>query len=101
MNNVGGLDLYTLGFILVFAGIAIIFISIIYLMIKSSGSGKVEGGGVVVIGPFPIVFGTSERITRFLIILAIIFFVFVLAMYFIPFYLYKVHEVIPLLVSIL
>lgn len=33
---------------------------------------KVEGGGVVLIGPFPIVFGTNSRIALILIVLAII-----------------------------
>jgi len=32
---------------------------------------KVEGGGVVLIGPFPIVFGTNLRIALILIVLAI------------------------------
>ena len=32
---------------------------------------KVEGGGVVLIGPFPIVFGTNSRIALILIVLAI------------------------------
>jgi len=39
---------------------------------------KIEGGGVVLIGPFPIVFGTNLRIALILIVLAIIlvFFLF-------------------------
>lgn len=89
--NIANIDPLIIGFILIFVGIAIIFISIIYLMYKSfrAESGKVEGGGVIIIGPIPIVFGTSEKITKLLIVLAIILFIFVLLLYFIPFYLHR------------
>ncbi|MEM0001683.1 MAG: DUF131 domain-containing protein [Desulfurococcaceae archaeon] len=36
---------------------------------------KTEGGGVIIIGPLPIVIGTSEKITRILIILALLLFI--------------------------
>ncbi len=55
-----------LGFILVFVGMLIILLGII------KGSSRVEGGGVVVIGPIPIVFGTSIKVTKMLMILAIV-----------------------------
>ncbi len=58
--------LIVLGFILVFVGVLIMLLGII------RGSSRVEGGGVVVIGPIPIVFGTSIRVTKMLMILAII-----------------------------
>jgi len=85
------LDPYSIGLMMIFVGIAIVFIGIIYLMYTSikEGSGKVEGGGVVVIGPVPIVFGTSEKITKLLIILAIVLFIIVLSIEFIPFYLHS------------
>ena len=84
------LDPYSIGFILVSIGIILIFIGIIYLMYTSikGASGKAEAGGVIVVGPIPIVFGTSEKITRILIILAIILFIIVLLIEFIPLYLY-------------
>lgn len=34
--------------------------------------GRVEGGAVIVVGPIPIVLGTSERITKSLMILAVV-----------------------------
>ncbi len=58
--------LIVLGFILVFLGVLIMLLGII------RGSSRVEGGGVVVVGPIPIVFGTSIRATKMLMILAII-----------------------------
>jgi len=44
-----------------------------YMSFKGS-SGKAEGCGVIVVGLIPIAFGTGEKITRILIILAIILF---------------------------
>lgn len=66
-------------FILMFA-IAIILVIIgVFLIILSSmresESGeekKVEAGGVVIIGPLPIVFGTSKDISKAMLILAIV-----------------------------
>ncbi len=55
-----------LGFILVLVGMLIILLGII------KGSSRVEGGGVVVIGPIPIVFGTNIKVTKMLMILAIV-----------------------------
>jgi uncharacterized protein (TIGR00304 family) len=40
------------------------------------GEKKVEGGGVLIIGPLPIIIGTSERITKALIILALVLLIF-------------------------
>jgi len=42
---------------------------------------RVEAGGVLIIGPLPIVFGTSERVARIVLILAIILTVLAIAMY--------------------
>ncbi len=33
---------------------------------------KIEGGGIVFIGPFPVIFGTSPKVVQILIIMAII-----------------------------
>jgi uncharacterized protein (TIGR00304 family) len=51
-----------------------VFIGLIMLFLGSlrSGESKIEGGGVIIIGPLPIVIGTSEKISKMLIILAII-----------------------------
>jgi uncharacterized protein (TIGR00304 family) len=44
----------------------------IFLGSLKGGESKVEGGGVIIIGPIPIVIGTSERISKMLIVLAIV-----------------------------
>ena len=60
--------LILISFMLILIGIALIFFS----TFKESTRKHVEGGGVIIIGPLPIVFGTSEKVTKTLIILAIV-----------------------------
>ncbi len=53
---------------LVFMGIALIMIGMALMTISSN----FEYGGVIIIGPFPIVFGSSLNMVLFGIILAVI-----------------------------
>ena len=62
---------------LIFAGIALIFIGFLLvfigtLMTAASGETDVEGGGVIMIGPIPIVFGTSRGAATIAMILAVV-----------------------------
>lgn len=66
------------GFLLV--GFLLLLLGILFLTLGVWGMverGKVEGGGVVVIGPFPIAFGTSETIAKVMaavgLVLALLF----------------------------
>lgn len=54
-----GIALILLGFILVFIGT---------LLSAFSGEADVEGGGVIMIGPIPIVFGTGRGVTLAMIL---------------------------------
>jgi len=36
------------------------------------GKGKVKGGGAIIIGPFPIIFGTDKESVKILLLLSII-----------------------------
>jgi len=59
-----------LGFVLVFVGIAVIFIATVL-----SGGGSASAGAVIFIGPFPIVIGAGPDVTwivLFSIILAVL-----------------------------
>lgn len=61
--------------LLLFIGLIIFIMGLILTLIASSAEdreSKVEGGGAIIIGPIPIVWGTSQRITLVLLILAII-----------------------------
>jgi uncharacterized membrane protein len=58
------------GFILVFVGVAVIFVAAVL-----SGGGSVSGGVVIFIGPFPIVIGAGPDVTwivLFSIIMAVL-----------------------------
>jgi len=58
---------------LIFAGLALVLIAVVWLFAQgSSGKGKVKGGGIVIIGPVPIIFGTDKQTVKTLLILAII-----------------------------
>jgi uncharacterized membrane protein len=52
------------GFLL--AGLLLLLLGILLLVLgmRWMGEGRVEGGGVIVIGPLPIAFGTSEGMAR-------------------------------------
>ncbi len=70
--------LFAIAFVLIVAGMLLVFLSTTR---EGSEAKRVEGGGVVIVGPLPIVFGTSERIAKSLVILAIVLTVFVLAVF--------------------
>lgn len=62
--------LVELGFLLIFIGFILVFLAILLSIMKLGG--KVEGGGVVLIGPFPIIFGTNKSIVKIALLIAII-----------------------------
>lgn len=62
---------------LIIAGIALIFIGFLLVFLGTlisalGGEGEVEGGGVIMIGPIPIVFGTSRGAVTLVSILAVL-----------------------------
>ncbi|CAI1492579.1 MULTISPECIES: DUF131 domain-containing protein [Thermococcus] len=57
-----GIVLILIGFLLVFLG----------TLISALGSGDVEGGGVIMIGPIPIVFGTSRSAVTVASVIALV-----------------------------
>lgn len=72
-------SLATSGFLLVLVGCVMIVVAMVLFVLASAGNkGKVEGGGVLIIGPVPIVFGTDKESAKSLLILSIILMVFVL-----------------------
>lgn len=60
-------ELLTIGFILVIAGMLLIFLSSF-----QSAPGKVSSGGVVLIGPIPLVFGSDYNSANTAMLLGII-----------------------------
>ena len=62
---------------LIGAGMALIFIGFLLVFVGTlisalGGEGDVEGGGVIMIGPIPIVFGTSRGAATLAMILAVV-----------------------------
>jgi len=43
------------------AGIVIMLAGVVVLIISAAGSGQASVGGVIFLGPFPIVFGTGQN----------------------------------------
>jgi len=64
--------------VIIFIGFLILFIG---MFSSSRKEGNVEAGGVIIIGPVPIVFGSSKHISTLMLILAIILTVIVLITY--------------------
>lgn len=65
-----GYELFFLGFILVLAGIFLIIAGM--LSQAKTGEAGVKGGGIVMIGPFPIIFGSDVQSVKIVILLAIL-----------------------------
>jgi uncharacterized protein (TIGR00304 family) len=67
--------LWNAGIVLIFVGFALSFIIMLLLVFsgkRDGGRGKVRGGGAVIIGPVPIVFGTDKESVKIILILSII-----------------------------
>jgi uncharacterized protein (TIGR00304 family) len=64
--------LFNVGAILLFIGFVTAFAAVILLAFTAMrGKGKVKGGGAVIIGPFPIIFGTDKESVKVLLLLSI------------------------------
>ncbi|MEM3551050.1 MAG: DUF131 domain-containing protein [Candidatus Bathyarchaeia archaeon] len=77
----------SLGFALIFVGVIIVIAAFLLLFLSGlKGGGEVRGGGAIIIGPFPIVFGTDKESVRAVLWLSIMLTVLLFA-FFILFYL--------------
>jgi len=64
--------LYGLGIALIFAGILVILAAILLLFISNTRKAeKVKGGGVIIIGPIPIIFGTDKESIKTVLLLSL------------------------------
>jgi uncharacterized protein (TIGR00304 family) len=70
-----------LGFVLVVVGIIIIVAAIILASTGNGKKGKVQGAGVIMIGPIPIIFGTDKKSVKAVIGLALGLSIVVLIIY--------------------
>lgn len=67
MFVVGNFSHFEIGFIVIWLGILMIFIG--FLLFARKG---VKSGGVILIGPFPIVWGSDVGLVKWIIIITII-----------------------------
>ena len=64
--------LYALGLTLTFVGILIVVIAALLMLLSNiKGKGETRGGGAIMIGPIPIVFGTDKKSLRTVLLLSI------------------------------
>jgi uncharacterized protein (TIGR00304 family) len=87
------MKLITVGFLIVLIGILVILtgvFSMAYQSWKTGGMGTeesevgVRGGGVIMIGPIPIIFGTDVGALKVVMILAIVLMILAVTFFFIP-----------------
>lgn len=65
--------LFGLGFLLVIFGFILAFVAAITLSFRGgSRRNGVRGGGAIIIGPFPIIFGSDKQSVKILFLLSII-----------------------------
>ena len=77
--------LFNIGLLLALAGFALAVVAIFVAILRSAkGTGRVRGGGVVMIGPVPIVFGTNKESVRVLILLGIVLMIVMLLFSLLP-----------------
>jgi uncharacterized protein (TIGR00304 family) len=68
----GASTLFGVGIALMLAGIIVIVAALILLVLTGvKQGGKVKGGGAVIIGPFPIIFGTDKESVKTLLLLSL------------------------------
>lgn len=65
---------------LIGVGVSFILLGLLLLALGALRAGKTEGGGLIVIGPFPVVFGTSDWIVKTLLAAGVALAVFFLLM---------------------
>jgi uncharacterized protein (TIGR00304 family) len=63
------LDLVSIGVVVIFVGVVIVIAS---AFASSKTGGEVRGGGVLLVGPIPIVFGSDAKWASVAILLAIV-----------------------------
>jgi uncharacterized protein (TIGR00304 family) len=61
----------SVGIALILAGVVIIAVVVFLLSVRGAGKGKVRGGGAVIIGPIPIIFGTDKKSLKTVLLLSL------------------------------
>ena len=83
------MKIITLGLLLVFIGFLVILAGVFSMAYQAWKTGDVEklevrGGGIIMIGPIPIIFGTDVATLKILMLLAIVLMVIGALLFFLP-----------------
>jgi uncharacterized protein (TIGR00304 family) len=81
--------LYALGIALIFVGVLIIIIAVVLLSVSGVKKGKVKGGGAIIIGPIPIVFGTDKKSLKTVLLLSLALTVMLVVAMFVHYLLFR------------
>ncbi len=65
-------DFVTLGILLVFAGVMVVVLAVLLSSKPQRDGTRVKGGGVIMVGPVPIIFGSDAKWASVAIILALV-----------------------------
>jgi uncharacterized protein (TIGR00304 family) len=72
---------YGLGIMLIFIGIIVMLIAIILFFLSNlKRNQKIRGGGVIIVGPIPIILGTDKKSVKTLLLLSIVLVVLLIAL---------------------
>jgi uncharacterized protein (TIGR00304 family) len=63
--------LFAVGMALIFVGVLIIVLAVLLLSVLGAKKGKIRGGGAVIIGPVPIIFGTDKKSLKTVLLLSL------------------------------
>ncbi|MFP3985699.1 MAG: TIGR00304 family membrane protein [Candidatus Bathyarchaeia archaeon] len=75
-------SLAILGFVFVLVGVLVVLVAIIILLFSSMNEEETaKGGGAIIIGPIPIVFGTDKKSVKTLLGLSIVLMALALIVY--------------------
>ena len=80
--------LYSVGVVLILAGVLIIVLAVITLSLRSAGKSKVRGGGAIIIGPIPIIFGNHTKSLRIVLFLSLALTILLLVAMFVRYWLF-------------
>jgi uncharacterized protein (TIGR00304 family) len=75
-------EIVLLGFLLVFLGMLLIVTGTVFQAAKSTRDAEVRGGGVILLGPIPIIFGSDAESVKTVVILAVVLVVVVYLLFF-------------------
>jgi uncharacterized protein (TIGR00304 family) len=77
--------IFTIGLLLVLVGFAVGILALVIAILRSArGTGKAKGGGLVMIGPVPIIFGADRESTKILMLLGIVLMVLFVVLSLLP-----------------